>query len=380
MKRILLLSLGPHLIPTELPIQEYYAWLSKQFEGEIFAVVSRKEFRSYQIGNFSLRGLYLPKLIRERNIFRNVAYLIFVIANTVFRHYMKAKYDVIVSKEPLVTGVLAVIVSGLCRSKAVVEFNGNYHSAFIANEIRPGIQDRLKHSYVKRVIPFVVRNADGVKLLYPDQLNPALRAACSDRLFIFSNFVPIGKCYASGQARGYIMFCGYPWRLKGADLLVRAFLRITDQFPRVSLKLVGYCPDRAELDRLVDGHPRVEFCGPVWHSEVIRLMSECDVFVLPSRTEAMGRVLLEAMACRKPIVASNVDGIPMVVKHGRNGLLFESENVEDLVVQLRKVLGDRDLANRLASEGFRIVHEQLSEACYLKSFASMIEKVLAVCP
>ena len=104
------------------------------------------------------------------------------------------------------------------------------------------------------------------------------------------------------------------------------------------------------------------------------------MFVLPSRTEAMGRVLLEAMACQKPIVASNVDGIPSVVEHERNGLLFESENVGDLASQLRRVLLDRDLAGKLAQEGHRIVHEKLSEACYLKKFVSMVDCVLELSP
>lgn len=378
MKRLLFFSLGPHFIATEIPVQEYYRWLSKEFEGEIFAVVSRKEFRKYSLGNFRLVGLYLPNWIRERTMLRNLAYAVFVISYGTIRHYFCKRFAAVVCKEPLVSGVLAVLLAKICGIKSIIELNGNYRSSFVENSRVTSLGERIRHAYVSFVIPWVARNADGIKLLYRKQSEMLRLSEGSKRIFVFSNFVPISQCHPGNEGSGYILFCGYPWHLKGVDILIRAFQQISSEFPDISLKVVGYCPDRTEFELLANGNPRIEFHGPVWHKDVVRLMRECDVFVLPSRTEAMGRVLLEAMACQRPIVASNVDGIPAVIENGRNGLLFESQNVGDLARQLRVLLSNKPLAQQLAREGHRIVHERLSEQCYLKAFASMVDQVLAV--
>jgi glycosyltransferase involved in cell wall biosynthesis len=89
----------------------------------------------------------------------------------------------------------------------------------------------------------------------------------------------------------------------------------------------------------------------------------------------MGRVLLEAMACKKPIIASRVDGIPHYVKHGFNGLLFKSENVEDLATNIRTILNDPEYAAKLGENGQRHVREYLSEDRYIELYKQMIDKL-----
>jgi glycosyltransferase involved in cell wall biosynthesis len=73
--------------------------------------------------------------------------------------------------------------------------------------------------------------------------------------------------------------------------------------------------------------------------------------VFPSIYEAFGIVLLEAMACGKPVVASNVGGIPFVVEEGKTGLLFESGNVEDLADKIVTILKDEELREKMGEAG-----------------------------
>ena len=111
------------------------------------------------------------------------------------------------------------------------------------------------------------------------------------------------------------------------------------------MKIVGYCPEGFHYYKsLAKGNENIEFHKPVFYDEVVKLMAACSLFVLPSRTEAMGRVLLEAMACKKPIIASNVGGIPNVIKDGYNGLLFKSEKVDDLADKIRLVLSNKKIS------------------------------------
>jgi glycosyltransferase involved in cell wall biosynthesis len=115
---------------------------------------------------------------------------------------------------------------------------------------------------------------------------------------------------------------------------------------------------------------------PVWYDDVIQLIQDCSIFVLPSRTEAMGRVLLEAMAAKKPIIASNVDGIPTYIKHGYNGLLFESENVDDLAIKIKDVLNNSEYATTLAENAYAYVNLELSEEKYVEAYRDFVERVV----
>jgi glycosyltransferase involved in cell wall biosynthesis len=73
--------------------------------------------------------------------------------------------------------------------------------------------------------------------------------------------------------------------------------------------------------------------------------------VFPSIYEPFGIVLLEAMACGKPVVASNVGGIPFVVEEGKTGLLFESGNVEDLADKIMTILENEELGEKMGEAG-----------------------------
>src|SRR5207253_2610888 len=72
---------------------------------------------------------------------------------------------------------------------------------------------------------------------------------------------------------------------------------------------------------------------------------------VPSRREPLGIVTLEAMAARKPVIASAVGGIPEIVRHEHNGLLVSAEDVQGLAAALARLAGDERLASRLCKTG-----------------------------
>jgi glycosyltransferase involved in cell wall biosynthesis len=109
---------------------------------------------------------------------------------------------------------------------------------------------------------------------------------------------------------------------------------------------------------------------------VIRLMAECAVFVLPSRSEGMPRVLIEAMAAGKPIIASRVGGIPHYIEHGQTGLLFDRDDVESLTKLLRDILASTEYRRRLGQTGSRYAREYLSDTRYAEGMARLITAVV----
>jgi glycosyltransferase involved in cell wall biosynthesis len=124
-----------------------------------------------------------------------------------------------------------------------------------------------------------------------------------------------------------------PHYFKGLDVLLQAVARIQDS--RVRLLIVGDGDLRPRYEALasqLEVDQRVTFCGYVPDEDLPCHYAAADLAVLPSTTrgEAFGIVLLEAMACAKPVIASNLPGVRTVVDHGSNGLLVKAGDAAEL--------------------------------------------------
>jgi glycosyltransferase involved in cell wall biosynthesis len=144
-----------------------------------------------------------------------------------------------------------------------------------------------------------------------------------------------------------VLFCiGMLEYRKGFDLLVKSIPKIKEKFPNILLIIAGSGSEENNLKiltRELDLSDNVKFLGFVSEEEKNSYFSSSDIFIIPSRYEPFGIVLLEAMSWEKPIVASNVGGISEIVVNGRNGLIFESENIDELAQKVVTLLIDKDL-------------------------------------
>lgn len=104
---------------------------------------------------------------------------------------------------------------------------------------------------------------------------------------------------------------------------------------------------------------RFVFAG--FESDMPRFFAAIDYFVLSSHSEGLGLVVLEAMAHGKPVIATNVGGIPEIIVHEESGLLVERQSAEQLAAALTKILTDESLARKLSDGGRRNVLENFSE-------------------
>lgn len=91
-----------------------------------------------------------------------------------------------------------------------------------------------------------------------------------------------------------------------------------------------------------------------WRADVSRIISLYDIFALPSLNEGMGRVLVEAMALGKPIVASNIGGIPDLVSHGKNGFLVSPKNPGQLAKYIQILIADKEKRESMGKKGKEI--------------------------
>jgi len=100
---------------------------------------------------------------------------------------------------------------------------------------------------------------------------------------------------------------------------------------------------------------RIRLLGPISHPQVRLLLDAASCLVLPSRSEGFGRVILEAMARARPVVAAHVGGIPELVDNGRTGMLVPPDDPQQLASALVLILKDADLRQSMGEEGRREV-------------------------
>jgi glycosyltransferase involved in cell wall biosynthesis len=148
--------------------------------------------------------------------------------------------------------------------------------------------------------------------------------------------------------------------VKGQHYFLEAAALVATSHPTAKFILVGDGPLEAELrgqTRALGLEDKVIFTG--YYPHVERILAVLDVFCLPSLAEGMGLVLLEAMYFGKPVVASNVGGIPEIVKSGVNGLLVPPADARLLATAISRLLDDPTLAAKLGASG-QTTFEQFS--------------------
>jgi glycosyltransferase involved in cell wall biosynthesis len=171
------------------------------------------------------------------------------------------------------------------------------------------------------------------------------------------------------ESQPMALFVGRLVPRKGVDILLRALPRVIKE---MDVKLVlagsGNQSHYQQLAEALDVSDKVTFLGRVPDETLNLLYASCDVFVLPSRLEGLGIVIIEAMAAGKPVIATNAGGIPELIEAGQNGILTEAGNEGELASAIIKVLGDRSLSRTIGENNTRKVQERYSwESAALKA-------------
>ncbi|MBC8235804.1 glycosyltransferase [bacterium] len=148
--------------------------------------------------------------------------------------------------------------------------------------------------------------------------------------------------------------------LKGVNYFLEAASKVAQSIPNIVFIVVGEGPQRLkleELSRRLGIVSKTIFTG--YRKDVAELAQIFDVSVLSSVVEGMPNAIIESMALGKPVVASNVGGVPEIVKNGQNGILVPPGDVESLANAIIRLLLDKRLAYHLSQEA-----KQYVEKCY----------------
>lgn len=175
----------------------------------------------------------------------------------------------------------------------------------------------------------------------------------------------------------YILAMGRLVHKKGFDLLIRAFAQIADEFPRVHLLIAGDGEERAMLERLIDElkmRERIALLGFADRPTSIALFWGCEFFVLSSRIEPFGIVVVEAMAARQAVLATKSGGVIDLIQDGINGLLVEP-TVEALANGMRRMLAHSDETRAMGERAPQTI-QQHTWAAVTDEFLRVFERVI----
>jgi glycosyltransferase involved in cell wall biosynthesis len=156
--------------------------------------------------------------------------------------------------------------------------------------------------------------------------------------------------------------------VKGQEVLIRAASELISRGEKIFLVLLGDGELRRHLEDLsyrLDIAGYVRFLG--WRPDVAQVMAACDIFCLPSRNEGMGKVLVEAMAMGKPIIASSIGGIPDIVRSGENGILVPAGDAAAWAEAIAHLCRDPEERRRMGDAGMQMA------PCY--SSEEMIKRI-----
>ncbi len=198
-----------------------------------------------------------------------------------------------------------------------------------------------------------MRHADAVRTI-SDYTTGLVRSYGVEPAAVFPAFMDLDPFLGPAQplpSPPRALFVGVLEHYKGIDELAAAWRSVATRAARTSsLHLVGKGTQRAVVEQLVRDLPgRVEWTESLPTEGVAAALDAATVLVLPSRSEGMGRVLVEAFCRGRGVVGSSVGGIVDLVRDGENGLLVPPQDPAALADALLRVLSDRALAERLGA-------------------------------
>jgi L-malate glycosyltransferase len=239
--------------------------------------------------------------------------------------------------------------------------------------LTPGLRRHLLR-LTDRMVDAIVVNSEAVRrdLIESDRVPASTIRLCYNGIDA-AQFPPAERVEAGAVVVGVV--CALRPE-KGIDTLLRAFARL-DRGLEASLLIIGSGPMLPELEALAG---TLELAGRCRFEpatkQVADRLRQIDVFVLPSLSEAFSNSLMEAMACRCCVLASQVGGNPELVTEGETGLLFRAGDFEDLAQALERVIRDPRLRLRLASAGRRKIEAEFTLAQAAATMGKIYASVL----
>ena len=303
-----------------------------------------------------------------------------------FLLHRKHRFDVIHAHWLLPNGFIAALVCRLCKIPLVITLHGS--DIFISN-LNPLFKGMAKWTVkqVGMVTSVTPTFLPGLAALgVPPEKRCLISNGVSPEVFPFptdSELLRFRENLSISKDHLVLFGLGRMVLKKGFEYLIVALPRIREKVPQVTLILGGDGRDLARLKSVAQEKgvsDMIRFTGTINRLEVPIYFYLCDLFVLPAVVDLKGNVdgcpivILEAMACGKPVVSSNISGIPIVVQHDKTGLLVEEKNPEALATAILALLESPTKREQFGTAAQQRIRQELTWTKTVEQFIDIYQQ------
>ncbi len=399
-----------HVLETSLPnlvgysIRAKYIVENQKKYGMQPIVVTSPFFKNEDSGMRKeiINGIsyYRTNFIKTPNEMRNKLQAYFT-RYKMLQNYKKAvlkiaedeKPDIIHAHSSYTNGYAANFAARIMKIPSIYELRSLWgESAVVEDGLR---QNSLKHRLVWHFELQAMKKANRVIAISQGIKDEIVkRGIYSDKIDILPNgvdsgiFVPMDKApdviekykLNNSSVIGYI---GSIRKLEGLSYLIDAFRIIKEQNKKVKLIVVGDGPEKENLKSQTErlNLEDIIFTGKIFHENILGFYSVIDLFIFPRIDAKINRTVtplkpLEAMAAGKVCLCSNVAGLTEFIKDDYNGVIFESEDAEDLADKVLNILADPERYDRIKANGLAWVRKERDWKVLIPRYNEIYKKTL----
>jgi glycosyltransferase involved in cell wall biosynthesis len=296
--------------------------------------------------------------------------MFFSVLKTALKLHQQFRFDAINAQWLYPDGVVSYWLSKILKLVIVVSALGCDVNLFLEQkEKKFQIVNMLKHAEAITVVSEDMKHRLLEEVVQEQKIS-VIPNGVNTRIFCLRDKEVCRQKLAIPQNGTILLFVGRLLDLKGVTYLIEAARQLAEKQQEFTLYMVGEGEQRQRYEEAVAEHhlsDHVRFVGSKGHHEIALWMGACDVFCLPSLREGCPNVVLEALSCGRPVVASRVGGIPDVVCE-QSGVLVEPADsqalCEALYLALRREWEPSEIQHSVAHFSWKAAAEKYYQAIY----------------
>jgi len=267
---------------------------------------------------------------------------------------------------------IALIASHICRCKVIT----TPHGWSLEKDLKLKLYekfDRFLFRFMDKILPLSHQ-------LYFDLIYNKKLAIKTKLILNAVDIIEIDSIYKSHRSDYNIFLIGYIGQLverKNLSLLLKAIKLLSKKKDNFKLLLIGDGKLRASLEEEVIRlgiASYIHFKG--FKKNVLSLLKSIDLLVLPSLKEGIPRCIMEAMAAKVPVVASDIPGNKELITHGETGLLFDPYNITELVKNIAYIMDNKKNTNVIANKARKRIEDKYSNFRMAEEYIQLYNSLL----
>ena len=316
---------------------------------------------------------------RPNNRFTRYIKTVFITLFTMRGHFSKA--DIVVIQDPVLAGFVLFSFKGLNnKPKLVVESHGDFIETITLekNLLFPWFYKFI----LKKIASYSLNNANCIRVISSSTRYQVESFVKNKPIVKFPAWIDLENFLNTehNPSDSIVLFLGSITERKNPLLILRSLSYIKSKCI-FKLYIVGPHLNNTYLELLKEYirnnnlEERVVIKGEVGQKEVIDYLSKSSLLVLPSKSEGLGRVILEAQAVGCPVLVSDAGGMKDLIEHKKTGFIFKNEDLIDLGDNIEFILKNNELVNDITQSGKENVIEFYKSNSFLNGYKQIFEKV-----